>query len=511
MLDTAPGLERWGSDPALRRRAWTAVAVASSSQLLYMVDAGLIALSVPALERQFSGTPRSTIGWAASGFLIAQSSLLLVGGRVGDRHGRKRFFLLGMALFTIGVILTASAPSIWFLIAARVVQGAGAAFLTSGALALVLPMFPPLRSAVVIGAWGMVGSVAAWATPLGGSWLVAHSWRLAFLCVAPIGVAALVLGRRVLVEPPRDPASGPTDRISYLVGPPALGLLMLVVANATHWGWLSPITLRLGALAVGLMAIFLWRSVVSPVPLLDLDIVRTTGYLRYLVSGSLQQMGFFAWFLTAPIIMSELWGWSAGRIGVALALGQVLSMVGSPVAGQVVIRWGSAVAVALGAVFDVAAMLWAVATMSASSAFWWSYVPMALLFGFGNGMCGTVTTGAALAALPQRARLGQQHRATRPADGRSVRRGDRAGDARGTIGRRTAGRRPTSVAVRDGDESGADGSPRVGERTATKDQWIVTVPALPSTVTVAPSGIVSVASTTDTTHGIPSSRDTIMA
>ena len=83
MSDTNPSTDivQWDSDPAMRRRAWTAVAVASTSQLLYMVDAGLIAISLPEIERRFSDTPRSTIGWAATGFLVAQSSLLLVGGK----------------------------------------------------------------------------------------------------------------------------------------------------------------------------------------------------------------------------------------------------------------------------------------------------------------------------------------------------------------------------------------------------------------------------------------------
>jgi EmrB/QacA subfamily drug resistance transporter len=403
MLDADDAFERWDSDRPARVRAWTAVAVASTSQLLYMVDAGLIALSLPEIEKRFSDVPRSTIGWAATGFLVAQSSLLLVGGRVGDRHGRKRFFLLGMTVFTLGVLLTALAPNIWFLIGARVVQGCGAAFLTSGALALVLPMFPPLKSAVVIGAWGMVGSVAAWGTPTVGSLIIERSWRLGFLLVVPIGSTAIVLGRRVLVDTALDRSRGPTDRVGYVVGPPALGLTMLVLANATHWGWTSTITLALGAIAAALLAVFLWRSRVADSPLLDLAIMRHPAFARYTFAGALQQMGFFAWFLTAPLIMAGLWGWSVRQVGLALALGQVLAMFGSPLGGQVVIRWGSDVAIVIGAVVNVVAMGWIVLTMSAAPEFWWSYLPMALLFGFGSGMCGTVTTGAALAALPSSA------------------------------------------------------------------------------------------------------------
>lgn len=399
-MTEAAALARWDTDRAVRTTAWVAAGVASMSQVLYMVDATLIAIALPVIARRFDEVARSTVGWAATGFLVAQSSLLLVGGRLGDRHGRKRAFLAGMAAFTIGVALTAVAPSIWMLIAARVLQGAGAAFITSGALALALPMFPTSKAAVLIGAWGMVGSIAAWATPSLGAIVVEHSWRLAFALVVPLGLVAIVLGRRVLVEQAPARHSGPTDRLSYVVGPPALGLLMVVLADGGDWGWVSARTLGLGALAVAGVTALLWRSRVAAEPLLDLSLLRVRLYAANLAGGSIQQAGFFSWFLTAPLIMSELWGWSTKEIGLALAVSQILSTIGSPLGGQIVIRWGSNVAIAFGTTVNIVAMLWAVTTMSAESDFWGSYLPMALLFGFGSAIAGTVTTGAALAALP---------------------------------------------------------------------------------------------------------------
>lgn len=399
-MTEAAALERWDTDRAVRTTAWIAAGVASMSQVLYMVDATLIAMALPIIARRFDEVARSTVGWAATGFLVAQSSLLLVGGRLGDRHGRKRAFLAGMAAFTIGVGLTAAAPSVWLLIAARVLQGAGAAFITSGALALALPMFPPSKAAVLIGAWGMVGATAAWVTPSLGAIVVEFSWRLAFALVVPIGLAAIVMGRRVLVEQAPASGSGPTDRLSYLVGPPALGLMMVVLADGGDWGWVSARTLGLGALAVAGVTALVWRSRVAAEPLLDLSLLRIRPYAANLAGGAIQQAGFFSWFLTAPLIMSEMWGWSTKEIGLALAVSQILSTVASPLGGQVVLRWGSNVAIGIGTAVNIAAMLWAVSTMSAASDFWWSYLPMALMFGFGSAMAGTVTTGAALASLP---------------------------------------------------------------------------------------------------------------
>jgi MFS family permease len=371
------------------------------SQVLYMIDATLIAVALPTITRRFDDVPRGTVGWAATGFLVAQTSLLLVGGRLGDRHGRKRVFLAGMIAFAVGSTLTAAAPSVWVLIASRALQGAGAAFISSGALALALPMFPASKAAVLIGAWGMVGATAAWATPPLAAIVVERSWRLAFALVVPITVIAIALGRRVLVEQAPARASGPTDRWSYLVGPPALGLTMVVLADGGGWGWLSTKTVALGALAVAGVVALVWRSQVATDPLLDVSLLRVRGYAINLIGGSLQQAGFFAWFLTAPLIMSEMWGWSTREIGWALAASQVLSTIASPLGGQVVLRWGSNAAIALGCVINIGAMAWATVTVSVDSDVWRCYLPMALLFGFGCGMAGTVTTGAALAALPR--------------------------------------------------------------------------------------------------------------
>jgi EmrB/QacA subfamily drug resistance transporter len=365
-----------------------------------VVDSGLIAISIPEIERAFDNSPRSTIAWVAAAFLVAQSSLLLVGGRLGDRYGRKRFFQFGLLLFSFGALLTAISPNIWLVIASRAVQGIGAAFLTSGALALVLPMFPAEKIAVVIGVWGTIGSMAAWLTPSAGALLVEHSWRYGFLVVAPIGFAAWFVGRGVLVDQPGDRSAGPTDRLSYILGPPALGLTVLVLARGERWGWQSPLTLGLGAVAAALLAAFAWRSVVATSPLFDLEIVRNRTFSANVAAGVCQQVGFYGWYITAPIVMRTMWGWSVREIGLALALGQGLASVGSPLGGQLVVRYGTRLPITLGALSAAAGTLWLTLTATEVANFWGSYFPMALLFGFGSGMCGTVTTGAALVALP---------------------------------------------------------------------------------------------------------------
>ena len=393
---------RWEFDRTLRIGAWTAACVAASCQFLYVADSGLVSMALPLIEQDHPAVARSVIAWVAAGFLVAQSSLLLVGGWLGDRYGRRRFFLLGMSLFTLGAFATAAAPTIGLIIAARVLQGIGAAFLTSGALALVMPMFPPHRTPALVGLWGAVGSIGAWLTPTAGTLLVERSWRYGFVLIAVVGAAAVLFGRKFLVETVERNETASVDRFSLMIGPPALGLFMLVLSRGPRWGWTSPLTLALGLVATLMLAGFVWRSNVATEPLLDLDILRNRGFSAYIGAGALQQLGFYAWYLTAPIVMHQVWGWSVREVGFGLALSQVLAFIGAPLGGRLVTRHGNTFPAMLGAAGVAAAEAWHVATVSDAPRFWWSFAPAALLFGFGSGMCGTVTSGAGLTSLPSR-------------------------------------------------------------------------------------------------------------
>ena len=396
----AVDLQAWNEDPARRRAAWTGVCVAAASIFLFVVDTGLVSLALPKIAAQNPRVSRSTLAWIATGFLLAQSSLLLVGGRLADRRGRKRFYLFGLTLFSIGAALTAMAPTVTWIIAVRIVQGIGAAFLASSALALVLPMFPAVKAPMVIGVWGGIGSVAAWLTPTLGALVVEHNWRYAFAGIAPFGILIALVGRRVLPDDAEVDHTGRTDRISYYIGPIGLGLLMVVLAQGHRWGWLSPLVLSMALAACVLIGAFLRRCATSDVPLLDLAIFRTRTFSANALSGTLQQTGFYGWFLTGPLIMTALWGWSVRKAGLAMALGQVMASVASPLGGKMSMRYGNTRPIAVSSFITASGSAWLLLTASAEPNFVGVVLPASMLMGFGSGMCGTMTTGAALASLP---------------------------------------------------------------------------------------------------------------
>jgi MFS family permease len=283
-------------------------------------------------------------------------------------------------------------------------QGFGAAFLTSGALPLVLPLFPESKAPRVIGTWGAIGSVAAWLTPTLGGALVEANWRLAYAAIVPIGMAAFALGARVLPEH-RPDVQNPLriDRLGILFGPPGFGLAMLVLSQGRRWGWTSRPTIQLAVAATLLIVVFGLRCRRHPSPLLDLSLFSNREFSANVGAGMLQQVGFFSFFITAPLIMTQVWGWSARQAGLGLALSQVLATVGSISAGHLVERVGPYPVLIIGALINSAGSLWLVITATESITFWTGYVPAALMLGFGASWCGTVTSGSGLAALGREA------------------------------------------------------------------------------------------------------------
>jgi MFS family permease len=170
------------------------------------VRAGLFIVNVafPDMQRDFAGSGLAELSWVLNGYAIVFAAMLVPAGRLADLYGRKRSFVAGMSLFVLASAACAVAPSAAVLIAARLLQGAGAAILTPSSLGVVLPAFAPQRRSAVIAAWAAVGAVGAAAGPPLGGLLVQGSWRWVFLVNIPLGLISIWYAARWLDES-RDP------------------------------------------------------------------------------------------------------------------------------------------------------------------------------------------------------------------------------------------------------------------------------------------------------------------
>lgn len=386
---------------AVSARAWRVLALVSASMFVIILDNNAVNVAFPFIERTFDDTPRSTLAWVSSGYAICAAALLLVAGRLADRHGRRRVFCIGMATFVVASALTAAAPGPALLIAARLVQGAGAALLYSTAVALILPEFPPSKRGLALGIWGTVGSAGAAAGPtLGALAIEAANWRLVFLLNVPIGVAALVMSPRVLPEARATGGTGRIDVASTVVGTTGIALFTLAILQGPRWGWASGAVAGSLVASAGLVAAMVWRCSRTTFPLLDLRLFGDRRFTVANLSLAGTQLAIFAWFFTTPLFLINVWGYSALAGGTAVAIGMVASFVSVPV-GHWSDRHGYRGVLVVGGLISATAMGWWAAVVGEEARFWAEYFPGLLGFGFGAGMVGIVVTNAALASLPE--------------------------------------------------------------------------------------------------------------
>ena len=243
------------------------VLIACAGAFLAFLDTTIVNIAFPDISRSFEGAGRDSLSWVLDGYFVVIAALLVPAGGLADRFGHKRIFLLGIAGFTGASLLCALAPTLETLIAARVLQGVGAALIAPASLAIVLDQFPPERRAAGVGLWGAAAAAAAATGPtLGGALVELSDWRLVFLVNLPLGAAIVWFGARRLVERPVLDSRLPDLPGAALLAA-SLALLTLGIVEGNDWGWAAAPTLAAFAAAALLLGAVVARSTRHPRPI----------------------------------------------------------------------------------------------------------------------------------------------------------------------------------------------------------------------------------------------------
>ena len=260
-------------------RAWAALAVVAAASFVATLDAMVLYVAFGSIRRDFPEVSAAALSWILSGYTIVIAAGMIGAGRWADRLGRRRVFLAGMGVFTVASAICAVAPGVGVFVAARVLQGFGAAALTPASLALILQAFPKSRVPQAIALWGAAGALAAALGPtIGGLFVEAWGWRSVFVVNVPIGIAVAIFGRRLLDESREPDGSRLPDPVGTVVVTVALVLLALAIVQSGAWGWSS--TRTVGALLGGivLLGVFAGRCATVPNPVLALDLFSERGF-----------------------------------------------------------------------------------------------------------------------------------------------------------------------------------------------------------------------------------------
>ena len=380
-------------------RSRTAVLVVVCLALfLALLDSTAISLALPVVQEDL-GADVSGLQWIADGYVLVFACLLLSAGTAGDRLGRRRPFLGGLVLFTLGSVVCALAPSLGWLVAGRVVQGIGAAAVTPQTLAILGQTFPaPAERARAFGIWSGVSGLALLLGPAVGGLLVGTwGWQSVFWVNVPVGVLAVVLGSRVLVDVP--PAEASTlDLPGQVLTVGVLGTLTYALIEGGRHGWTSGLILTLLACSVALAVVLVSVERRAAAPMLRLDLFRSGTFSACAAVTFVTAFGLYASFFLLSLYLQRVQGLAPAAAGVRLLPAMVAVVLVAPVAGLLAGRVGSRPVVVLGSGLAAAGLL-LLSTLDAGSGYV-SVWPALVALGAGIGFAMPATNTALMGAAP---------------------------------------------------------------------------------------------------------------
>jgi EmrB/QacA subfamily drug resistance transporter len=385
------------AEPAGR---WVLLATVLGSGMAFL-DSTVVNIAVPSIGRDF-GASAAGLQWTINGYTLSLAALILLGGSLGDRFGRRRVFIIGVAWFAVASLLCGVAPNVATLVAARVLQGIGGALLTPGSLAILEASFHRDDRARAIGAWSGLGGIAGAIGPFLGGWLVqAATWRLVFLINLPLAVVVVWVAARHVPESANPGAARHLDLTGAVAATAGLAGLTYGFTAWPSRGPSSPVVLA--ALAIGLLGLagFLLVERRSDHPMLPLTVFgsRTFSAVNAVTFAVYAALGgvFFLVVLNLQVVA----GFGALTAGAALLPVTLLMLGLSSRAGALGQRIGPRIPMTVGPIVCAAALV-LLSRVGAQAHYVRDVLPAAVILGLGLSLTVAPLTATALGALEER-------------------------------------------------------------------------------------------------------------
>ncbi|HXD41061.1 MAG TPA: MFS transporter [Ramlibacter sp.] len=361
---------------------WTLVAAVLGSSMAFL-DGTVVNVALPAIQHDLQAAA-SQAQWVIESYALFLAALLLVGGALGDRFGRRRVFMVGVALFTVAAAGCAFAGSAAQLIAARAVQGIGAALLVPGSLALISASFPQSQRGQAIGTWSAFSGIAAAVGPVVGGFLVDHySWTWAFLINLPIG--AILLALCAIKVPDHRAAQAQQPGLDFWGATLAtLGLAGIVFAfiEAPNLGWRAPPVAGAGLAGIVALMLFVVVEARSRSPMLPLGLLRIRNFAGANLLTLLLYAALGGGLYFFPLNLIQVQGYSAAAAGAALLPFIVIMFLLSRWAGKLVDRFGPRLPLVAGPLIAAAGFA-LFALPAVGGAYWSTFLPAVSVLGLG--------------------------------------------------------------------------------------------------------------------------------
>jgi EmrB/QacA subfamily drug resistance transporter len=385
--------------PAPDPRRWLGLLALSISVLTVIMTGTSVNLALPSISSAF-GVSISNLTWVIDAYTLALGALTLPGGILGDIFGRRRTYLVGLAIFSVGSILASLAPNIGLLIGARVFMGVGASMVLPGTLSLISAMFEGRERATAIGLWGGMNGIALALGPVVGGALVEYvGWRAVFWINVPLVLVAFVMVPRFV---PSIPSRSGLHQLDVPGGAAITGGLTALIVGLIQgqtWGWTSWMTFACLGVAVALLATFAIVESRVKHPMLPLRLFRSRTFSAASLSAVALMISIMSAFFFLSIFLQDVLGFGGVQTGLAYMPMAVFIVGLAPLAGAISVRFGPRLPIIVGLLASALGVAW-MSRIDGSSGYG-SLVGGLLLVGIGLGLASPPISNAAISSAPR--------------------------------------------------------------------------------------------------------------
>jgi EmrB/QacA subfamily drug resistance transporter len=379
------------------RKWWTLVAVAFGLFMI-MLDNTVVNVALPSIERDLH-VSISSLEWIVTAYALTFAALLITGGKLGDLFGRRRIFVIGIAIFTLSSLACGFAPTAGFLIGARAVQGVGAALMNPASLSIITATFPPRERGQAIGIWAGVSAMALAIGPLVGGLIVDNiNWNWIFFINVPVGVVGIVVSQLVIKESRDTSHEQSIDLPGLITSSAGLFALTYGLIEGNRHGWTSPEIVGLFSAAAVLLVAFVVVEHRQRLPMLDLSLFRIGSFTGSNIVAMLVSLGMFGVFFFVSLYIQNILGWTPTQAGASFLPMTILIILIAPIAGKMSDRVGSRWLMG-GGMTLVSISLLLYQRVGLHSTFW-TLLPAMLLGGVGMALTMSPMTAAAMSSVP---------------------------------------------------------------------------------------------------------------